>query len=255
MARMMADHIPADRLPKVLESFHIARTSRCLQPPGDTKAVARLAQLWEEISGTKAQGGINVVKYLLGGGAGLLGGLVMGYAVKTVMPETPPMVLALLGAVIGAAAAHFMRGNKTFEDCMLKLIVNERRSVVRKEMVTDQLEFWVPKALLWHRQREWRRDRKGGTYMWVQLPYRERITDRIRNMVDGLTLALDLHVMLDSAGKGQRVWNRRLKKNAQEFGHLDDGEDPRKPLEEMMPHLIGAAQIIGGFIIVVVVAQ
>ena len=74
-------------------------------------------------------------------------------------------------------------------------------------------------------------------------------------MIDGLALVLDLHVMLDSAGKGQRVWNRRLKKNAEEFAHLDDGEEPPKRLEEIMPHLIGAGQVITGFIIVVVVAQ
>ena len=74
-------------------------------------------------------------------------------------------------------------------------------------------------------------------------------------MVDGLALALDLHVMLDSAGKGQRVWNRRLAKNAQDFGHLDDGEEPPKRMEEMMPHLLGAGLALGGIVIVIVVAQ
>ena len=260
--RMVKDHIPADRVGLILESFHIARTSSCLQPPSaryrvDARAVARIGQLWEEMSGAKRQGGgQNLWKYLLGGVAGLLGGLVMGYAIRAGgAAEFPPMLLALLGAVIGAGAGHFLQGAKGFEFGMMKLIINERRSPVRKEMVTDQCELWVPKALLWHRQGEWRRDRNGSTYMWVNLPYREKLTSRIRNMVDGLALALDLHVMLDSAGKGQRVWNRRLAKNAQDFGHLDDGEEPPRRMEEMMPHLLGGGLALGGIIIVIVVAQ
>ena len=150
MARMVAPHLPADRVPMVIESFVIARTSRCLQPPGDPKAVTRLAQLWEQMSGTKTQG-VNPLKYILGGGAGLLGGLIMGYALQTAYEAMPPtMVLTVIGAVLGAVVAHYLRGTKTFEDCMLKLVINERRSVVRKEMVTDECEFWVPKALMWH---------------------------------------------------------------------------------------------------------
>ena len=255
MARMVAPHLPADRVPMVIESFVIARTSRCLQPPGDPKAVTRLAQLWEQMSGTKTQG-VNPLKYILGGGAGLLGGLIMGYALQTAYEAMPPtMVLTVIGAVLGAVVAHYLRGTKTFEDCMLKLVINERRSVVRKEMVTDECEFWVPKALMWHRQREWRRDRKGTTYMWLHLPFRQRITEQVRNMVDGLGLQMDLYTALDSAIKGQRVWNRMLARNAEDFAHLDDGEEPRKPLEEIMPHLIGAGLIIGGLIILMVVAQ
>ena len=61
--------------------------------------------------------------------------------------------------------------------------------------------------------------------------------------------------MLDSAGKGQRVWNRMLAQNAEDFGHLDDGEEPRKPIEEMMPHLIGAGLVVGGLILLMVVAS
>ena len=74
-------------------------------------------------------------------------------------------------------------------------------------------------------------------------------------MVDGLGLQMDLYTALDSAIKGQRVWNRMLARNAEDFAHLDDGEEPRKPLEEIMPHLIGAGLIIGGLIILMVVAQ
>lgn len=255
--RAIRDHIPADRVALVLESFRIARTSNCLQPPGDARAVARIGQLWEEISGTKRQGGgQNLWKYLLGGVAGLLGGLIMGYGIKAGgAAEFPPMLLALLGAAAGAGASHFIRGTKGFEFGLMKLIINERRSPVRKEMVTDQCELWVPKALLWHRQDEWRRNRNGTTYLWVNLPHRERITSRIRNMADGLALALDLHVMLDIAGKGQRVWNRRLAKNGQDFGHLGDGEEPPKRMEEIMPHILGSGLALGGIIIVIVVAQ
>ena len=255
VADLVSPHLTPDRVAMVIESFVIARTSRCLQPPGDQKAVARLAELWERMSGTKPQG-VNPVKYFLGGGAGLLGGLIVGYALQTVNPDLPLLYpLLIVGAVLGAVVAHYLRGTKTFEDCLLKLIINERRSVVRKEMVTDECEFWVPKALMWHRQGEWRRDRKGATYMWLHLPFRQRITERIRNMVDGLALPMDLYTALDSAIKGQRVWNRMLARNADDFAHLDDGEEPRKPIEEMMPHLLGLALVIGGLIFLMILAQ
>ena len=252
--REIKDHIPADKAEKVIESFVIARESRCLQPPGGARSIARIGQLWEEISGAKQQRDMGITKYALGAGAGLLGGLVLGFALSTSYEAVPPMAMAVAGAAAGAAAAHFMRGSKRFLDCMLQIYINERRSVVRKEMVTDQCEFWVPKAIMWHRQKEWRRNRKGATYMWLHLPFRARITRAVRNMVDSLGLKEDLFVMLDSAAKGQRVWNRMLAQNAEDFSHLDDGEEPNKPFEEIMPHLIGAAGVVGGIIVLAVVA-
>lgn len=255
VAEHAREHLPGPALSLVMESFAVARNHRCLEPPGDARAVSRLAALWQQLSGAKREGP-NLGKYALGGGIGLIAGLIMGYGVKASYEELPVMLVALLGAAAGAGAAHFLKGNSGgWNYAMMKLIINERRSVVRKAMVTDQAEFWVPKALMLHRRHEWRRDRSGVTYMVLRLPYRARLIPSVHNMVDALALPQDLHVMLDSAGKGQRVWNRRLAKNGTAFGHLDDQEEPEKPLEAVLPYLMGGGMAVAGFVILMVVAQ
>ena len=252
---LIEPHLPPGPRKLVMQSFNVARRNRCLEPPpkANQKALASLGGHWKQLSGDKRQT-VNPLKYALGAGAGLLGGLLLGYGARTAYPDLPVMVVVLLGMVIGAGVAHFATGNLGWKYCMMKLIVSERRSPVRKAMVTDQADIWVPKALMLHRQKEWRIDRDGVTYMLLRLPYRARLARWVHNIIDCLALPADLHVMLDSAGKGQRVWNRRLAKNGTAYGHLDDGEEEPKTLEHLMPHLIGAGLIIAGIVIVAVAA-
>ena len=225
---LVSPHLPEGPVKLVLRSFDVARRSRCLEPPGDQKALSALGNLWKELSGDNRQQA-SPLKYLLGAGAGLLGGLVLGYAAKTAYEGLPVMVLVAIGAAIGVAAAHMLRGSMGWNYCMLRLIISERRSPVRKAMVTDQAEIWVPKALMLHRQKEWRTDRKGASYVLLRLEYRQRLATAIHNIIDCLDLLADLHVMLDSAGKGQRVWNRRLAKNATAFGTSTTARNPPRP--------------------------
>ena len=254
----VGDAIPAELRPVVVESFIAARHARCLEPPGDRAALSNISRLWKEVSRRAGQG-VSPARYVLGGAVGLAAGLIIGYGTAVSTPAVPTesgvIGAGALFAALGAAAAHYVQGGiGGFANSMLLLVINERRSVVRKGMVTDQVEFWAPKAMMLHRQSEWRRDRKGTTYMWLRLPYRERLQASVHNMIDAVSLPDDAHHMLDAAGKGQRVIDRKLAKNAQDFGHLDDGEPEKKTLEELLPHLAGIGLIIGGIVMVAIVS-
>ena len=160
--RLVSAHLPDGPLGLVIKTFDVARHNRCLQPPGNPRAVATLGDLWKQLSGDKRQQAPACSSTCWARAVGLFGGLILGYAAED-EPTRGCRLWPWWSSAwwLGVGAAHFIRGNMGWNYCMMRLIISERRSPVRKAMVTDQAELWVPKALMLHRQKEWKNDRNG----------------------------------------------------------------------------------------------
>ena len=106
---------------------------------------------------------------------------------------------------------------------MIRVYVNERRSVKIPEKVTAQAECWAPKALLAHRAHDWSYD-GDKAYLWVMLPPGTRMVDRLqRGTWDYIELLSDPYRAPDDAVYAQRNVNRMISENA--TLHADAADD------------------------------
>ena len=212
---------------------------------------ARRSQ-WAAIAGGRAA---MVSPMITIGGA--LGGAVAGAILGLLVPETPltafvpPVLLtAALGAVGGWILARTFGAPAGYNAGMIRVIANERRSPITPEVVTAQAEAWVPKALLFWRAHEWRYDR-GQPYLWVHLPFGQRIHQTLRTTADYLLLPNDLHTAPSAAVYSQRSLNRLISDNAMDFAEADNPDDDGdNPFRELMPYLVAAAVVASGLLLV-----
>ena len=171
------------------------------------------------------------------------------------LPFPVPMmiVMAVFLAPVGGIIGHMLGTMGGYYIGMMRVIVNERRSVIRPEMVTGQVEAWIPKALLSWRSHEWRYQ-GGKPYLWLHLPLGRRIQDELRGTQDYLLLQNDLYRARDAAVYAQRSMNRMVADNALDFADVDAGEKAGVDrLKEMMPFLVPVGIALLGVIIVMMV--
>ena len=133
---------------------------------------------------------------------------------------------------------------------MMQIYVNERRSVIRPEMVTVTVGLWGPKALLDWRAHEWRY-KDGLPYLWLMLPPGKRIHEAPLSTVLVMFLPDDPYRAHDAAVYAQRTINRMVSDNALDFADVDEGgEQETNRLLEMSPYLLSAGIVIAGFLVV-----
>ena len=241
-----------DHRPIVLEAYQDLGRYNLLQPnQAFGKGVGARCKQWNRIAGGRA-GKLNHMWLGLGIVAGAVSGLIAGLQIPPVTDAVPmSILLAAALAPVGGYGAHLLSATGSYHQGMMLVIVNERRSRIRPEMVTGQVEAWIPKALLSWRSHEWRYQ-DGKPYLWLQLPITWRIEKTLRSTRDYLLLPNDLFRAKDSAVYAQRSYNRMLSDNALDYADVEEGDtsgDSR--LKEVLPYLTPAAILIGGILLVV----
>ena len=137
---------------------------------------------------------------------------------------------------------------------MMLVVVNERRSIIRREMVTGQVEVWIPKALLFWRSHDWRY-LNGKPYLWLQLPYGTRIQNTLKSTLDYLRLPNDPHRAKDAAVYARRSWNRMISDSALDFADIDKGETDDSRVKELLPWISAGSFLSAGVLLVLLTGQ
>ena len=240
-----------------------------LQPKGaPIKGVNARRRQWNAVSGGRA-GQTNVGIIGVGLAAGVIAGLVIGLqadpldvtavidwldvplAMDTLSLALP---LALAMGPVGAYAGHMLSASGTFQQGMMQVIVNERRSVIRPQMVTGQVEAWIPKALLSWRSHEWRY-RAGKPYLWLQLELGKRIEHELKGTLDYLLLRNDLFEAQDSAIYAQRSMNRMISASAEDYAEVEqEEEDGYSRIAKLAPFLLAAGLLLSGVIVFILMS-
>ena len=246
-----------DHRSTILEAFTDIDNYNLLQP---TQAVGAGVQArrrqWNHIAGGQA-GKANLWWIGLGLAAGAVAGLIAGLQVPSPpltieIPMSPALALAL--APVGGYIGHLLSGSGAYHQGMMQVIVNERRSLIRPEMVTGQVEAWIPKALLFWRSHEWRY-RDGRPYLWLQLTAGKRIPE-LKTTLDYLFLGNDLYRAKDAAVYAQRSWNRMISDSALDFADVDEGDtEGDNRLKELLPYFLAGGIVLGGILLVIMTAD
>ena len=204
---------------------------------------------WHSLAGGKS-GSANPL--YVGGGAvlGFLAGLILGMALPDTGGPPMPLIAALLLAPLGGYGGIVMARGSSFHDGMMLVVANERRSRIRKEMGTAHARVWIPKDLLAFRQHEWRYV-SGRPYMWLMLPYGVRYQDALNGTLSYLTLENDFYRAQDAAVYAQRVWNRMIAQNGDDYAVLDEPVQESKPILEYAPWIGAGVIVIAGFLMFV----
>ena len=247
--------VPWDHRATVAEAFADLDRFNMLQPKQATpKGVAARRRQWDTISGGKA-GKPSQMKIGVGVVVGLVAGAIIGLMVP---PEqiggivALPAILAVLLAPVGGFAGHQFGQADGHGYGMIRVVVNERLSVIRPELVTGQSEAWVPRVLVEWRSHEWRYS-LGRPYLWLQL-VEERIQGQLNSTLDYLLLPNDLHRAKTSAIYAQRHWNKQISDTAQDFADIDEGsEEDDGRMKELAPWLLASGIVIAGVMLVVMV--
>ena len=223
------------------------------------KGVAARRGQWRRVAGSRAAKGGSIWRLVVG----FFGGLALGWFVGALTPPldiegVPPTLgelptLAVFGAALmamtGGYVGHQLGGQSGYSSGMMLVIANERRSRKRKALVTAQAECWVPKALVAHRAHDFSYA-NGQPYLWVMLPFGKRIQDVLHQTLDYLELQPDPYHAIDDAVYSQRSWNRMISDNALLHADADDDEEEDSKLSELLPYVVAAAFLIGGFLMV-----
>ena len=249
MPRLSPDHRPT-----FLEAFEDLGRYNLLQPEqamSNRQGVGARRRQWRETAGGK-EGQANYL--LIGGGAvvGLVVGAILGMAIPTDVISGGPVLAGLAGIPIGGYLAHMMlRSTDAYREGMMQVIVNERRSIIRPQMVTGQVEIWIPKILLAWRAHEWRYT-EGRPYMWLQLPDGRQIHNELKSTLDYLLLPNDLHRAQDAAVYAQRSVNRMISDNALDYADVDEGEEGGEDrMKEILPFLLAGVIVVAGILLVI----
>ena len=236
-----------------LEAVADLRRFNLLQPNqamSNREGVQARRRQWQEVAGGR-EGKPNYA--LIGGGAavGLVVGAILGLAIPTEMGGiAPPAVLTgIAGIPLGGYLAHMLASQDAYKQGMMHVIVNERRSIIRPQMVTGQAEAWLPKVLLEGRAHEWRY-KDGRPYMWLQLPLGREIYNTLKSSLDYLLLPNDLYRSSDAAVYAQRSWNRMISDSALDFADVDaGGEDGRNLIKELLPFIVAGGIVLAGMLL------
>ena len=207
---------------------------------------------WDRIAGGQAAK-MSFGFIAIGLSVGAVVGAAIGLQVPPVAETIPqaPLALALVLAPLGGYAGHVLGGLNAYQQGQMLVVANERRSPIRPEMVTGQVEAWVPKALLAWRSHEWRYS-DGKPYLWVQLQARQRIQEVLTGTLDYLLLQNDLHRAKDAAIYAQRSWNRMISDNALDFADVNKGDDEgESKLVELAPYLVAGVVAAGGLLLAI----
>ena len=251
---MIRPHVSPDHWPIFLEAVSDLWRYNLLQPAlavASRDGVAARRRQWHRMTGGRA-GRPNHHLVVAGAAVGLVVGAILGLAIPAdVLPIiSPPVLTGLAGIPIGGYLAHLFGSQGAYHEGMMLVVVNERRSIITPEMVTGQVEAWIPKALLAWRAHEWRYT-EGRPYMWLQLPPGEQIHARLKSTLDYLLLPNDLYRAKDAAVYALRSWNRMISDCALDCADVDEGEDAAGgPLKELMPFLVAGCIVLAGILLV-----
>ena len=241
-----------------------------LQPKhAPVKGVHARRRQWNSVSGGRA-GQMSVGTIGIGLAAGVIAGLIIGLQADPVdvtaaidwldvplamdtMSLALPLALAM--GPVGAYAGHMLSASGTFQQGMMQVIVNERRSVIRPQMVTGQVEAWIPKALLSWRSHEWRY-RAGKPFLWLQLELGTRIEKELKGTLDYLLLRNDLYVAQDSGIYAQRNMNRMISSSAEDYAEVEqEDEDGYSRLAKLAPFLLAGGLLLAGVLVFILTAD
>ena len=246
--------VPDDHRQTFLEAIADLGNYNLLQPPPPGKPVpgggAARRRQWHRIAGGQA-GKLDVTWIGAGVVGGAIAGLILGLQVPPIAEGVSmSLVLGILLAPLGGIFGHLLKATSGgFHDGMMLVVVNERRSIIRPEMVTGEVEAWIPKALLFWRSHDWRY-RSGKPYLWLQLPYGERIQNSLKSTLDYLRLRNDPHRAKDAAVYAQRSCNRMISDSALDFADIDKAETGDNRLKEYLPWLSAIGIVLVGFLLV-----
>ena len=244
--------VSEDHHSTVLEAFEDLGRFNLLQPnqamTGGKGVQARRRQ-WNRMAGGR-EGRPNPVWIGAGLAFGAVGGLIASLQVPAFSEYVPmPLLLAAVLAPVGGYVGHIFSSSGAYHQGMMLVVANERRSLIRPEMVTGQVEAWIPKALLSWRSHEWRY-RDGRPYLWLQLPGGQRIEEELRGTLDYLRLPNDLHRAKDAAVYAQRSWNRMISDTALDFADVDEGDDGSDSWwKDFVPFMIAGGIAAGGLLL------
>ena len=244
---------PAHQLDIMKEAFVDLRLHNLLQPnralgPG----VGKRQKQWEGIVGGKKRG-IQWPWVGAGAAGGILCGLVLGLIpeLQTLTPAGhPSIILAVILGIAGGYGGDFFSRSGSYHESMMLVIANERKTMIRPELVTGQSEIWIPKALLSWRAHDWRY-KERRPYLWVHLPLGEHIQDTLLNTTDYLMLKNDTFRASDAAVYAQRSINRMISDSALDYAEIDtENDDQSNRLAELMPWFSALGIVVGGILLV-----
>ena len=231
-----------------LESWANLWRYNLLQPEqatsGPGAAVRR--KEWNRLAGGRS-GGVKWGYLAAGAAAGFLAGLVFGLLVPY---PGASVLLGLIGAALGGYGGHLMSRTGSYHDGMILIVANERRSRIRKEMVTAESRIWVPKALVAFRAQDWRYV-KGRPYLWLRLPYGVRVHEALTGTVSYLGLENDFYRAKDAAVYAQRAWNRMIAQNGDDYEVLDEPVEEPNKIAEFGPWIGAGVILIAGVLMFV----
>ena len=182
--------------------------------------------------------------------AGAVMGFVAGLVLGLQVPWVSSVLVGLAAAPLGGYGGNLMSRTGSFYDGMVLIVANERRSRIRKEMVTAQSRVWVPKLLVVFRAQDWRYV-KGRPYLWLRLPYGVRIHQALNGTASYLGLPDDFYRAKDAAVYAQRAWNRMIAQNGDDYAVLDEPEPERKLMAEIGPWIGAGIILIAGLLMFV----
>lgn len=250
------ERMPTSQHQAIAEALDDLDAHSTLHPStAQPQSLARRRAQWDHIRGGRSVG----TRWLALAPVALFGAFAGWLGVVALKGDAPMLAQypvewagALAGLIFFFLVGRTVTRSAGFDHGMVLVIANERESVIQREKVTGQVRVWVPKALLAWRYADWLRDGDDKPYLWLHLPFGERIEDTIRTTLDVLTLPKDEFTARDAAVYTQRTVNRTLSDSALDHAAADEGEDKNKGgLSEWVPYGIAAALPIFGLLIVV----
>ena len=203
------------------------------------------AQQWARMGGEEHTAVPPVIWPVIGAAAAALVGGLIGLNPETRIVPIPALIGG--GAFLGAVSGYLYGQTRTtgFTAGMMRIIVNERASRIHPEVVTNQVEIWVPKSLVQWRSHEWR-EKDGQPYLMLMLPYGEFLQDHLTGTEDYLTLPNDPHRARNMAIYGQRTIGRMVGENAGTWATVDKNiKDQQKSEWNALMPKIAALVVIG----------
>ena len=241
--------VPESHRPTFAEALYNLTKYNLLQPDlarASGKGTEVRSQEWGRIAGRKT--GSWPTLYVAGGLAlGVLGGFIMS-------TQWWMWLSFAICVPVGLAFAVWLSRVGSYEESMMRVVVNERFSRITPAKATAQAEAWVPKALLAWRSHEWRY-RNGQPYLWTMLPHSTRIHAELISTIDYLDWPADPYRAKDVAVYEQRSINRMLSENAAQYAAVDAdvGDDDRHLLQKH-PWL-GPVALMGGGLLIPVLSN
>ena len=244
--------LPEAHRPVFLAALEDLDRYRMLEKPlvgtGNRKGIAARRDQWMGIRGGRLDQGM---WWWMGGGASI--GAVVMFVVGVNFAEffeQAAVVCSVLGVPAGGYIGRMLKTSAGWDDGMMRVVVNERRSSIRRELVTAQAEAWAPKALLSWRMHDWRW-KDDEPYLWLQLPFGARIHTELHGTLSYLRLPRDPYHARDAAVFAKRSRNRRVSDAALDHADAFDDEMPEENmLKALVPWMVPAIEVTAGVLVV-----